>query len=55
MLTSEQINDIRSSVNIVDIVSSYIPLTKRGKNYFGVCPFHPDGDPSLCVSEQKQI
>lgn len=55
MLTSEQINDIRSSVNIVDIVSSYIPLTKRGKNYFGVCPFHPDGDPSFCVSEQKQI
>lgn len=55
MLTDEQINDIRSSVNIVDIVSSYIPLTKKGKNYFGVCPFHPDSDPSFCVSEQKQI
>ncbi len=55
MLTSEQINDIVNSVNIVDIVSNYIPLTKRGKNYFGVCPFHPDGDPSFCVSEQKQI
>ncbi len=55
MLTNEQINSIRSSVNIVDIVSSYIPLTKRGKNYFGVCPFHPDSDPSFCVSEQKQI
>lgn len=55
MLTNEQINDIVNSVNIVDIVSNYIPLTKRGKNYFGVCPFHPDGDPSFCVSEQKQI
>lgn len=55
MLSNEQINDIRSSVNIVDIVSSYIPLTKKGKNYFGVCPFHPDSDPSFCVSEQKQI
>jgi len=55
MLTNEQINNIRSSVNIVDVVSSYIPLTKRGKNYFGICPFHPDGDPSFCVSEQKQI
>lgn len=55
MLTNEQINNIRSSVNIVDIVSSYIPLTKKGKNYFGVCPFHPDSDPSFCVSEQKQI
>lgn len=55
MLTSNQINEIRNSVNIVDVVSSYIPLTKKGKNYFGVCPFHPDGDPSFCVSEQKQI
>lgn len=55
MLSNEQINNIRSSVNIVDIVSSYIPLTKKGKNYFGVCPFHPDSDPSFCVSEQKQI
>ena len=55
MLTDEQINNIRSSVNIVDIISDYIPLTKRGKNYFGICPFHPDGDPSFCVSEQKQI
>ena len=55
MLTNDQINDIRSSVNIVDIVSSYIPLTKRGKNYFGVCPFHPDSDPSFCVSLDKQI
>ena len=55
MLTNEQINDIVNNVNIVDVVSNYIPLTKRGKNYFGVCPFHPDGDPSFCVSEQKQI
>lgn len=55
MLDSEQINNIRSSVNIVDVISSYIPLTKKGKNYFGVCPFHPDSDPSFCVSEQKQI
>lgn len=54
-LTNEEINNIRSSVNIVDIVSSYIPLTKRGKNYFGVCPFHDDRDPSLSVSEEKQI
>ena len=55
MLSNEQINDIRGSVNIVDIISSYIPLTKKGKNYFGACPFHPDSDPSFCVSEQKQI
>ncbi len=54
-LSNEEINNIRNSVNIVDIVSSYIPLTKRGKNYFGVCPFHDDRDPSLSVSQEKQI
>ena len=41
-LSNEEINNIRNSVNIVDVVSSYIPLTKRGKNHFGVCPFHDD-------------
>ncbi len=54
-LTAEQINEIRNSVDIVDIVSKYIPLTKKGKNYFGVCPFHEDNDPSLSVSPDKQI
>ena len=54
-LTREQINEIRTSVNIVDVVSSYISLTKRGKNYFGICPFHDDRNPSLSVSPDKQI
>ena len=54
-LSKEQINEIRDSVDIVDIVSKYIPLTKTGKNYFGVCPFHEDSDPSLSVSPDKQI
>ena len=46
---------IRQSVNIVDVISSYIPLTKKGKNYFGVCPFHDDHSPSMSVAEDKQI
>ncbi len=54
-IPNEQINEIRNSVNIVDLVSQYIPLTKKGKNYFGVCPFHEDSDPSLSVSPEKQI
>ena len=49
------IDEIRKSVNIVDIISSYLPLTKKGKNYFGVCPFHDDKHPSMSVSEEKQI
>ncbi len=49
------INEIRSKVDIVKIISSYLPLTKKGKNYFGVCPFHDDTNPSMSVSEDKQI
>ena len=54
-LSQEKINEIRNSVDIVDIVSRYVPLTKKGKNYFGVCPFHEDSDPSMSVSSDKQI
>jgi len=54
-LTNEQLNQIRSSVDIVDVISGYIPLTIRGKNYFGVCPFHDDHSPSMSVSKDKQI
>ena len=49
------INDIRKANDIVDVISSYIPLSKRGKNYFGVCPFHDDTNPSMSVSKDKQI
>ena len=49
------INEIRSKVDIVDIISSYLPLTQKGKNYFGVCPFHDDTNPSMSVSRDKQI
>ena len=54
-LTQEKISEIRNSVNIVDIISSYIPLTPKGKNFFGVCPFHDDTNPSMSVSPAKQI
>lgn len=49
------INQIRSKVDIVDIISEYLPLTQRGKNFFGVCPFHDDTHPSMSVSREKQI
>lgn len=55
VLTQEQINNIRNSVDIVDIISNYIPLTSKGKNFFGVCPFHADHSPSMSVSKEKQI
>lgn len=55
VIPNEQINNIRSSNDIVDVISSYLPLVQRGKNYFGVCPFHDDHSPSMSVSKEKQI
>lgn len=54
-ISQDEINTIRNSASIVDIISSYLPLTQKGKNYFGVCPFHEDHSPSMSVSEEKQI
>ena len=54
-ITNEIINEIRNKTDIVDVISKYIPLTQRGKNYFGVCPFHDDHSPSMSVSKEKQI
>ena len=51
----DKINEIRSANDIVDVISSYIPLEKKGKNFFGVCPFHDDSNPSMSVSKDKQI
>ena len=55
IIPNEDINKVRSNANIVDIISSYINLEPHGKNYFGVCPFHDDHNPSLSVSPEKQI
>ncbi len=54
-ISDEKINEIRSKADIVSIVSQYIPLTKKGKNYVGLCPFHDDHNPSLSISSEKQI
>ena len=48
-------NEIRSKVDIVDIIGERIPLVAKGKNFFGVCPFHDDTNPSMSVSREKQI
>ena len=53
--TNEEIFDIQRKINIVDVIRDYIPLTKKGKNYFGICPFHDDHNPSMSVSPDKQM
>ena len=54
-LDNSKIEEIRKSVNIIDVISEYLPLTQRGRNYFGVCPFHDDHSPSMSVSPDLQI
>ena len=48
-------NIIRSKVDIVDIIGERIPLIKKGKNFFCVCPFHDDTNPSMSVSRELQM
>ena len=54
-MNNDLINEIRSKLDIVNVISSYISLEKKGRNYFGLCPFHDDHSPSLSVSSEKQI
>ncbi len=54
-IKDEEINEIRSRADIVDIVSSYLNVTSKGKNFVAVCPFHDDHSPSLVISRERQI
>ena len=54
-LSQEKINEIRQSVDIVDVIGQYLALEKKGRNYMAVCPFHDDTHPSMSVSPDKQI
>ncbi len=49
------INEIKEKTDILDLVSEYVKLEKRGRNYIGLCPFHDEKTPSFTVSEDKQI
>lgn len=55
MIDNNTLNEIRNNLDIVEVISNYLPLTSKGKNYFGVCPFHDDHSPSMSVSKEKQI
>ncbi|MBI5476523.1 MAG: DNA primase [Ignavibacteriales bacterium] len=51
----EKIEEIRNSVDIVDLIGSFIQLKKRGKNFVGSCPFHQEKTPSFSVSPERQM
>ena len=54
-IPENKIEEIRSAADIVDVISEFVQLRKRGKNFIGLCPFHTEKTPSFTVSEDKQI
>ena len=49
------IEEVRERNDIVDVISSYVSLKKKGSSYFGLCPFHNEKSPSFSVSREKQM
>lgn len=49
------IEEIKTRVDIIDLISEYVPLKRRGQNYVGLCPFHAEKTPSFTVSPSKQL
>ena len=50
----ELIEEVRTKNDIVDVISGYVRIQKKGSNYFGLCPFHNEKSPSFSVSQSKQ-
>ncbi len=55
MIDNNVTEEILKKTDIVDIISRYIPVTKKGRNHIALCPFHDDKNPSLMISRDKQI
>jgi DNA primase len=55
MSENNLIAEIKNKINIVDLISEYLSLQKKGKNFISLCPFHEDSHPSMSISEEKQI
>ncbi|HVP36111.1 MAG TPA: DNA primase [Terriglobales bacterium] len=54
-IPDELINQIREANDIIEVISEYLPLKKKGKSWTALCPFHPEKTPSFSVSQERQI
>ena len=55
MISKQDIDRIKSALNIVDVIGEFVSLRKAGSSYIGICPFHSDSHPSMTVSPSRQI
>ena len=55
MISPQTIEQITNRIDIIDVVSEFVKLKKRGANYLGLCPFHNEKTPSFTVSPSKEI
>lgn len=54
MISKQDIDRIKSALNIVDVIGEFVSLRKAGSSYIGICPFHSDSHPSMTVSPSRQ-
>lgn len=54
-IPQEKLDEIARANDIIDVISSYTSVKKRGKSFLALCPFHPDKNPSLTISQEKQV
>jgi DNA primase len=54
-ISQEEIDAIRSRADIVDVISHYLQVRRKGRSYVAVCPFHDDHDPSMTINPERQI
>lgn len=54
-ISEDKINEVAQANDIIEVVSSYTKVKHSGKSYIALCPFHPDKNPSMSVSQEKQV
>lgn len=54
-IDEKTLEEIKQANNIVDVIASYLPVSRKGRNHVCLCPFHDDTNPSMVISEEKQL